>query len=158
MSESARVDPEWLRLQLENLGVPDAGRVAKAYVEGDQAELLRALVLREIWIWNIDAWRDKPDMMERLLDASAADARRRILAKGVHPDDIGVLARSIAYATTFGVLYAALNNGTSDSDADEIWDLLDIEISATDAAWGLHELLVSADPSGRYGEPPEDLT
>jgi hypothetical protein len=156
MNEPSDANTESLRSKLESLGVPDAKDVAAAFASGDKGQLLRALVLRQIWIWEIDAWRDKPGHLRGALTGDAASGLERILATGADPEDVSRVARAVAHATAFGVLYAALNLGTSDSDADSVWDLVselaDDERRAFDALWALHESLLSADPSGREGQ------
>lgn len=165
------VDPSWLLAKLESIGVPDANAVAQAYAKGDTGELVRALILRQIWVWDIDSWRDQPDQLDKL--ARTASAReleligehvmpdawaslRRLLDSGIDRRDLALAARGIAYVTAFGVLYA-LNGGTTGSAADELWDLIPDDFPQADATLGpLHELLLSADPTGRNSFPPND--
>ena len=79
------VDPSWLLTKLESLGVPDANAVAQAYAKGDTGELVRALILRQIWVWDIDSWRDQPDRLDNF--ARNAGARElELLGERVMPD------------------------------------------------------------------------
>jgi hypothetical protein len=174
-AEVADVDVEWLRTRLESIGVPNAREVSDAYQAGEVGPLLCALVLRQIWVWDIDGWRDRPGWMDEYAElttfehhgeqfstgavlADAWAALGRLLAAGVDRRDLALTARGLAYATAFGVLYAALNLGTSDDEARDLWDLIPDDVDAPHALWSLHELLLSADPSGRQGAPPADPT
>jgi hypothetical protein len=71
----ADVDVEWLRTRLESIGVPNAREVSNAYQAGEIEPLLCALVLRQIWVWEIDSWRDRPDWMAEYTELATFEHR-----------------------------------------------------------------------------------
>lgn len=72
-------------------------------------------------------------------DAPFADtgpALERLLAAGADPQDICLIRREVAYAATFGTLYAIGDPGAEDDDV-----------------FMLFEELLATDPSGMEGRP-----
>jgi hypothetical protein len=89
--------------------------------------------MRESWIDNVI--RES----ERRSDAPFADygsVLKRLLDLGASRRDLSLLARAISYETTFSALYALNDPGVEHNDIE-----------------GLHESLLSADPSGMEGRP-----
>jgi hypothetical protein len=88
-----------------------------------------------------------------------------MLDKGVTPRDIARLARIIGYETAFGLLYHlddpdASYAGFPAGEPNVYWSGLQAFDAETDQPLdelsGLHESLLSADPSGREMRPPAD--
>src|SRR3954470_5324816 len=87
---------------------------------------------------------------------------RRILAAGVSEQDIARLARIVSYEAVFRVLYYlgdpnAAYEGFTDEQLKLYWGGLQAFDAATDSPVGelagLHESLLSADPTGREMRP-----
>lgn len=100
-------------------------------------------LLQELWR-RVDAYR-KPDALDGMIawvndpDQPFGDtgpAIVRILAAGASKSDLGIVLRYVAYGAVFDTLYCI-----EESDLDR------------DNLEGLHEYLLSADPSGREGRP-----
>ena len=68
--------------------------------------------------------------------ADAGPAIERALAAGVSARDLCLIRRDAAYEAVFGTLYALGDPGVDDDDV-----------------FGLHEILLGADPSGMEGRP-----
>ncbi len=103
-----------------------------------QEDLLQKLCRR------IDAYR-KPDALDSVITwandpdqpfGDAGPAIARILAAGASKGDLGIVLRYVAYGAVFDTLYCI-----EESDVDK------------SSLEGLHEYLLSADPSGREGRP-----
>ncbi len=155
-------ETELVRRRLTELRVPEAESVAEAFGAGDVDELARTLLLNQLWVSVIDSRRDDAGRwIDDMLDvgdrpaafSDGAAALRRILDAGARREDVALLARALAYETTFSVLYG-LNGGLPDPDVDDLWELIedDFQLEGSSAE-GLHESLLSADPSGREGMP-----
>ena len=87
---------------------------------------------------------------------------RRMLAAGVSEQDIARFARIVGYETAFGLLShlddpSASFDGFGDDEPELYWGGLQAFDAETDAPVeplsGLHESLLSADPSGREMRP-----
>jgi hypothetical protein len=159
------VDVSRLAERLRELGIADAEELAAGVAAGGEgrAWLARALIVLQIWSNVIDFRRDGVEtwVENTLADehdptaafGDSARALRRILDAGAAPSDVGLLARGIAYDTAFSVLYG-LDGGLNEPNVDDLWDLLDMEIEELLVALnGLHESLLTGDPSGRDGQP-----
>lgn len=108
--------------------------------------------LKQIWDEVIN-----PNVQEHWIDNVIRESERRpdspfadvgpvlkgLLAAGVDRRDLSLIARYAAYEAVFGTLYALSDPGVDGNDIE-----------------GMHESLLSADPSGREGRPgsaPEKL-
>jgi hypothetical protein len=100
-------------------------------------------LLQRLWR-SIDAYQ-KPDALDGVMTwandpdqpfGDAGPAIARILAAGASKSDLGIVLRYVAYGAVFDTLY-----GIEQSDVDK------------NNLQGLHEYLLSADPSGREGRP-----
>ncbi|MFD9561739.1 hypothetical protein [Streptomyces sp. NPDC059994] len=139
---------ESLRAQFEALGAADAEEWAKSEIREDLPHLARFMLLRSLWRGPIDGWAD----------AGAFDqlpAAQRLLAAGADSQDLVRLARAVAYEAVFATL-------------DELGAGSDVNVPGIDVGWvvmetgedgsptgralsGLHEDLMTMDPSGRDG-------
>ena len=102
--------------------------------------------LRVVWERAINSWAGGTWVDSMATDAHArpggffADAGRalaRLLATGADRGDLAAVARAVAYETVFSLLYMLDDPGV---DGGEVFML--------------HESLLSADPSGHQGRPP----
>jgi hypothetical protein len=164
---STRAKAKRLLEQMRALGAPEPEEWVRSEIFENIPQLTRFLVLRRLW-QGIDEWRDKGSlyvhsysgMAEREPSASFADAgmaMKRMLDAGIAPEDIGRVARLVAYETTFAVLNI-IDEGY-DPDGDEQlphWILVEETANGKRTGrvvGGLHESLLSLDPSGREGRP-----
>ena len=139
---------EWLHARFEALGAADAEAWAKSEVSEDLPHLARVMLLRSLWRGPIDGWAD-PGAFDQL------PAAQRLLAAGANKKDLVRLARAVAYEAVFATL-------------DELDSGSDVNVSGVDVGWivmesgedgaptgralsGLHEDLLTMDPSGRAG-------
>ncbi|MEU1077300.1 MULTISPECIES: hypothetical protein [unclassified Streptomyces] len=121
---------------------------ARSEIDENQPQLARFVLLRSLWRGAIDGWA-APGALEQV------PAARRLLDAGADRDDLVVLARAIAYEAVFAVV-------------DELDCGGDVNVSGVDVGWavmesgedgcstgrplsGLHEDLLTMDPSGRDG-------
>ncbi|MFI8515128.1 hypothetical protein ACIGHB_28775 [Streptomyces sp. NPDC085460] len=120
----------------------------RSEIDENQPQLARFLLLRSLWRGAIDGWAD-PEALEQVA------AARRLLDAGADRRDLELLARAVAYEAVF-VTVDELDCGT------------DVNVSGVDVGWavvesgedgtptgrrlsGLHEDLLTMDPSGRDG-------
>ncbi|MGW4382283.1 hypothetical protein [Kitasatospora sp. NPDC004531] len=148
LAPSKRAAAESLRTQFEALGAADASAWARSEIDENRPQLARFLLLRSLWRGAIDGWAD-PGALEQVA------AARRLLDAGADREDLVLLARAIAYEAVFAVV-------------DELDCGGDVNVSGVDVGWsvmesgedgrptgrplsGLHEDLLTLDPSGREG-------
>ncbi|MGW2017668.1 hypothetical protein [Streptomyces sp. NPDC001927] len=148
LAPSKRAAAESLRTRFETLGAADAPDWARSEIDENQPQLARFVLLRSLWRGAIDGWAD-PGALEQVA------AARRLLDAGADKDDLVLLARAVAYEAVFAVV-------------DELDCGGDVNVSGTDVGWavvesgedgsptgrllsGLHEDLLTMDPSGRDG-------
>ncbi|MFD4370202.1 hypothetical protein [Streptomyces sp. NPDC058486] len=144
LASSKRAAAESLRTQFEALGVADAPDWVRSEIDENQPQLARFV----LWRGAIDGWAD-PGALEQVA------AARRLLDAGEDRDDLVLLARAIAYEAVFAAV-------------DELDRGGDVNVSGVDVGWavmesgedggptgrplsGLHEDLLTMDPSGRDG-------
>ncbi len=137
-----------MRTQFEALGAADAPGSARLEIEENQPQLARVVLLRSLWRGAIDGWAD-PGALEQVA------AARRLLDAGADKADLVLLARAVAYEAVFAAV-------------DELDCGGDVNVSGVDVGWvvmesgedglstgrplsGLHEDLLTTDPSGRDG-------
>lgn len=158
---------EYLIGELEKLGAPNAEQwVYSEMVEGIP-QTARFLVLRRMWE-HIDSWKDLSNESiaryiaeaERHPAAYFADAglsMKKMIQAGITPDEIGSVARLAAYDATFGTLEVI--DECCDPDANEdmpCWILMEADSECEPTGrqiGGLHEEILSMDPTGREGGP-----
>jgi hypothetical protein len=132
-------------------------------------QLARYLVLRHLWRREIDTWTDDTNWIQDMIGraerqptglfADAGDALRRLMSLGATQEDLGRLARYFAYSTVFGTLNT-IDSGADAEVDDEYpgWTLMETtgpeEAVTGRFAGGLHESVLSMDPTGREGRPP----
>ncbi|MER5312770.1 hypothetical protein ABT034_33930 [Streptomyces sp. NPDC002773] len=148
LTPSKRAAAESLRTQFEALGAPDAPAWARSEIDENRPQLARFVLLRSLWRGPIDGWSD-PGALEQVA------AARRLLEAGADREDLVLLTRAIAYEAVFAVM-------------DELDCGGDVNVSGVHAGWsvmetgedgrptgrpllGLHEDLLTLDPSGRGG-------
>ncbi|MGA5069055.1 hypothetical protein ACPB9E_35685 [Streptomyces exfoliatus] len=148
LAPSKRAAAESLRTQFEALGAPDAPDWARSEIDENQPQLARFVLLRSLWRGAIDGWAD-PGALEQVA------AARRLLDAGADRDDVELMARTVAYEAVFATV-------------DELDAGADVNVSGVDVGWvvmesgedgsptgrrlsGLHEDLLTMDPSGRDG-------
>ncbi len=113
----------------------------------------RALVLRTLWPQVIDNY------LPRRHGMAEVPAAQRLLAAGADPQDLSTAMRAAAYAAVFSLLYRIDSMGDENSPPEAPgWMLVEVrqnddgEYESTGRhIGGLHESILSADPSGRDG-------
>ena len=138
----------------ESLGADDARDWASSEVEEDIPQLARFLVLRLLWRYAVDIW-EKADELDRV------PAARRLLAAGADRADMVRLARRAAYGAVHSTLYRIGEGFDPDAGIDGLpgWMLMETtDVSLGDhvrltgrTVDGLHEDILTMDPSGREG-------
>ncbi|MER6569833.1 hypothetical protein ABT288_27500 [Streptomyces sp. NPDC001093] len=148
LAPSKRTVAESLRTQFEALGAADASDWARSEIVENQPQLARFVLLRSLWRGAIDGWADQGALEQ-------VAAARRLLDAGADRNDLVLLARAVAYEAVFAVV-------------DELDCGGDVNVSGVDVGWvvtesgndgsstgrplaGLHEDLLTMDPSGREG-------
>ena len=145
------MDFEQIRSALAALGVSDADRLARFAIEHDRPMVAETLVLRRIWSQINDVRAG-----EGLLSGSAAG--RRLLDADVESADLLGVATLAAYETVFHLLFA-LSEGVDVGAPPLFGDAPGVVLMETDGQGvptgrvlgGLHESLLSADPTGLEG-------
>ncbi|NMN99984.1 hypothetical protein HH308_01995 [Gordonia sp. TBRC 11910] len=125
----------------------EAGRAADA----DEPVIARALVLRRIWN-EIDALSASTGLLQ------AVPAGRRLVEAGADVDDLQALTAHAAYEMAFSVLFGLSEGMAADMPIDAA-DLPGVALMEIDSDGdltdrnlvGIHESLLSADPSGMQG-------
>jgi hypothetical protein len=174
--EGKEAEYERLLELLREAGADDPEGWAGSEVHENIAQLARYCFLRSLWPRHIDTWRDDLTWVDRMTKAAEkesqgffGDAGQAManLTKGGTREDLGRIARFVAYCTIFDLLYH-LDFGTDPdledrgiSDKYPGWALMEIgpneELTGRDLG-GLYESLLTMDPSGREGRPaPEDI-
>jgi alkylhydroperoxidase/carboxymuconolactone decarboxylase family protein YurZ len=147
--------------------VRDAEAWADSQLEEDIAQVARAIVLWRLWPEAIDrftrdlSWIDEV-IAERERDSNApfADAGAALsaaLAAGVSPEDLGKIARFVAFSAVFSTLYRIDEGADYEFDDGPGWILMEIDQETGQPTGrdvgGLHESLLELDPTGREGRP-----
>ncbi|WP_203883780.1 hypothetical protein [Planotetraspora kaengkrachanensis] len=178
LDERTQDEAIMLRKQLRQLGVEHPDEWVRSEISENQAQVARYRLLRGLWSAEINSWRDKVDTwiantrreLNRRPTGPFSDGGKALLRLvdelGATQEEIGALARMIAYETVFGVLYQLDDSDITEDDITIPVDLLNelpswalIEVRGEDGEptgrtiQGLHESLLSMDPSGRDGRP-----
>lgn len=132
-------------------------------------QLARFCFLRALWPDMIDKWRENVEWIDRSIReaerdshdffADAGVALARLLAIGASREELASVARMVAYDTAFGVVDRIDESMDWDHGVDDgypTWELREIGPDGQPTGRtmdGLHEDLLSMDPSGREGRP-----
>jgi hypothetical protein len=152
--------------RMRALGASDAEEWVRSEVQENIPQLARFLVLRRLWRY-IDNWRDEsanyvPQFIAEAEHdpagyfADAGLAMKRMMDAGVTAEDIGRVARMVAYEATFDVLNT-IDEGYDWEAGDDLpgWVLVETHTTGEPTeryVQGLHESILSMDPSGREGK------
>ena len=137
---------------LRRLGSRNPHELARYAVEQNSPEVARHRVLRGIWT-HLASLQSSEAMLE------AAPAGRRLLAAGASRTDVMAFATLAAYEMAFGILFGS-SEAFLPPDVEESWPALPgVVLAEVDEGGrltgrilgGLHESLLSADPSGDHG-------
>jgi hypothetical protein len=133
---------------MAELGAPDPSGLAQSEQRENIAQQARFLFLRAIW----------PDLINPYEHEGAIrgiPAGARLLDAGASVADLGKLLRAVAYQTAFGIV-AHIDDGHDPEAPDDApgWVLRETDYDTNPTGrdvGGLHEDLLSLDPSGREG-------
>ncbi|MFF8535100.1 hypothetical protein ACN6K9_004078 [Streptomyces sp. SAS_267] len=143
-----RTAAESLRSRFRALGVADPVDLITSEVIDDLPQLTRSLLLRSLWKGAIDGWTD-PGSLDQL------PAAQRLLAAGADREDLVRLVRAVAYEAVFATLEELdAGGGAHGSEAEPGWVVMESGEDGTPTRRplpGLHEDLLTMDPSGRDG-------
>lgn len=145
-------------------GAPDAEEWVESELEEGIPQMARFLILRGLWS-EIDAWRDhSSEWVSRMASTAEEDpngyfadaglALKRIQEAGVNSEDLGRVARCVAYESIFSVLNRIDEGGDPEAEDAPGWALAEVDPNGEGTGRvvvGLHEDLLSLDPSGREG-------
>jgi hypothetical protein len=137
-----------LTRRMAELGAPDPSAWAQSELRENIAQQARFLFLRAIW-------RDLINSYEREEAIRGIPAGARLLDSGASVADLGKLLRAVAYETAFGVV-EHVDDGHDPEAPDDTpgWVLSETDADSNltgRVVGGLHEDLLSLDPSGREG-------
>jgi hypothetical protein len=136
--------------RMRELGADDPESWARSELSEDIPQEARWLLLRQLWTKCIDEWT--PESITRI------PAAQRAVAAGANPQDVAQAMRAAAYSAVHGVLYAIDGPDLSAPEDAPSWVLMEVrrdddyeEIQTGRHVGGLHESILSADPSGSDG-------
>ena len=155
---------------MKRAGAPDPEVWVRSEITEDIPQGSRFLILRRLWEQTIDPWREDLSWINaRIREAEAepgevfcdaGQALKRVTACGIDPRDLGTVARMVAYEAIFDLL-SIIDEGYDPEIGKNApgWALMELdaeqEITGRDLG-SLHETILSLDPSGRDGRPPDD--
>jgi hypothetical protein len=138
-----------LTARMRELGANDPESWASSQIKENIAQQARYLLLRQLWARGIDGWRDHAAL--RRVPVTA-----RLLDNNADPYDLSQALRLAAYEAVFALL-SVLDEGHDPEAPDDApgWQLMETdatsgELTGRDVG-GLHESILSLDPSGREG-------
>ncbi len=137
-----------LARRMADLGAPDPDSWAESEITENIAQQARYIFLRSIWPEIIDPYSD--ESVVRQIPAAA-----RLLDAGASMAHLSTALRAVAYETAFGVV-ERVDEGRDPEAPDDApgWLLMETDaepkLTGRDIG-GLHESLLSLDPSGREG-------
>lgn len=141
-------DPNELRRRFERLGCDDPAGWASSELNEDRPQLASFAFLRRLWPDVINRWKEDDELRRE-------PSARRLLASGAAIEDVRRLARSVAYAAVFDTLYRMDANRDLEAGPDiPGWALQELDTTSTPTGRsidGLHESLLTLDPSGNEG-------
>ncbi len=150
------------------LGASDPDSWVQSEFEENIPQLARFLVLRHLWSRTINRYRDKTSWIPSSIGQAERDptgmfadaglALRHMVDAGVNMQDIGNLARCIAYEAVFDVLDIIDDGYDGEARASDPtapgWALMETddqgELTGRQVS-ALHEDILIMDPSGREG-------
>jgi hypothetical protein len=137
-----------LTRRMSELGAPDPATWARSEADENIPQQARYLFLRALWPRNIDAW-GREEVIRRI------PAGARLLASGASSSDLATLVRAVAYEVTFAVV-EHIDEGIDEEAPDDApgWALIETDAEGEPTGrhvGGLHEDLLTLDPSGREG-------
>ncbi|MGW3135030.1 hypothetical protein [Streptomyces sp. NPDC001139] len=139
---------ESLRAQFSTLAVTDPLDLIKSEVVEDLPQLARFVLLRSLWHGAINGWAE-PGLLDQLPSA------QRLLAAGADQQDLLCLVRAVAYEAVFATLDELDAGGDANvSGVAAGWMVMESSEDGSPtgrALSGLHEDLLTMDPSGREG-------
>ena len=141
----------------------------EALVAGSGAGDVKASFLRGIWQNVIPRpereWVERAAAVERTADplGDFGPLVKKMLDHGMTPEEVARFAQIVGYETAFGLLYH-LDDSSASYDAmpnnaaeEHCWQLFSVDPETDEpieSVGGMHESLLSADPSGREMRPP----
>lgn len=150
-------------------GADDPESWARSEIHENIPQLARFCFLRSLWPGMIDTWGQRTEWIDRPIRAAERDpngsfadagvAIKHLLALGGTREELASIARMVAYETAFSVVNRIDEGVDSDYTSDEgypTWDLREIgpdDLPTGRSIDGLHEDLLTMDPSGREGRP-----
>ncbi len=164
-------EEEFRRLveKFQAAGADDPESWARSEIRENIPQLARFCFLRSLWPHMIDAWRQHTEWIDRSIHAAERDpngsfadagvAIRHMLALGGTREELASIARMVAHETAFSVLQRIDEGVDWDYTADQgypTWELRGIgpdDLPTGRSIDGLHEDLLTMDPSGREGRP-----
>jgi hypothetical protein len=136
--------------RMRELGADDPEGWAQSELREDIPQEARWLILRQLWPKCVNTWT-----AETINEVPAA---HRAIAAGADPEDLILAMRAAAYGAVHAALYvidgpdiAAPPDAPGWSLMEVRYDDLDEELETGRRIGGLHESILSADPSGREG-------
>ncbi len=163
-------EAESLRHFLLEHGCAEAEALVATEITDNRPAVTRWLFLQQLWPGIIDGYAASTEWIDRFITQTTADptgsfadaghAMKRMVAAGVPTTDIAQVMRFAAYEAVFGVLSFIDDGFVQNIEGEEVegrgWALVetDAEGELTGRTLdGLHESLLSMDPSGREGRP-----
>lgn len=152
--------------ELRQMGCPDPEITVRSEVSENFPQRATFLLLRKLWIEAIDSWRDSAaclNVARAGFDDSSPDghfadgkaALEKMKAAGVPDEQISSFARMVAYETAFTIAYA-LDYGCDEGAPAHMpgWAVFETDREGNSTGrrmGGIHESILTADPSGREG-------
>ncbi len=167
LNSTQRARYEALVARLKALGARNPDEWALSEIAEDTPQLARYCLLRRVWPELIDVYKAPQPWISNTVAASERDPRapfsdaglalKRLLGNGAQPEDISIVARAVAYEAVFGCLELIDKRRSPHAeDACPGWRLVEVgrdgKLTGRELG-GLHESLLSMDPSGREGRP-----
>lgn len=137
-----------LTRRMTDLGAPDPAGWAKSELHENIAQQARYVFLRSTWPQHIDPF-GREDVIRRF------PAGARLLDAGVSVADLSTLLRAVAYEAAFSAIERVDERRDPDAPPNAPgWVLMETDsdgrLTGRDIG-GLHEDLLTLDPSGREG-------
>ena len=165
LEPDTRSKAQHLIARMRAFGASDAEEWVRSEIQENIPQFVRFLVLRRLWR-SIDRWRDdSADYVPQFMAeaecnpagyfADAGLAMKRMVEAGAAAEDIGKVARRVAYEAMFDALNT-IDEGYDWEAGDDLpgWVLIETDPAGEPTrryVQGLHEDLLSMDPSGREG-------
>jgi hypothetical protein len=152
LPEEKRAAAIELLAQFKSLGATDAEDWAQSEIEEDFAQLARFLFLRRILLSFVNFWRDHPEIWTDPFKkgSKAAIALKKMQDAGISAEEIGAVARMVAYQTATNMVFM-IDAGKDRWETKELpgWKLMETnqngELTGRDVA-ALHEdMLIMAE-------------